>query len=191
MVKIVDIAEIRLGYSFREGIVGVENGNLPIIQFKDLQGLAFNDTNDCVHLLAEQIKVSHWLKAGEILLSNRGNYKAAVNYCRYPCVASGVFFVLTLKDKRFSPEYIAVFLNSQDGQKSLAIRHNVSGVHSINRAELAQIDIPLLSMEKQKTIVDLYLLYEKEVDILEKIKKGRKKLINSTLSRIVKGVKDG
>lgn len=191
MVKLIDIAEIRSGYSFREGIVGVENGNLPIIQFKDLKGLVFNDVSDCVHLSAEQIKTSHWLKIGEILLSNRGNYKAAVNCCRYPCVASGVFFVLALKDERFLPEYLAVFLNSQEGQRSLMMRHNASGVHSINRTELAQIDVPLLPLEIQKKIVDMYLLYEKEVDILEKIKKSRKRLVNSVLSRIVKEHIDG
>lgn len=186
MVKFADVVEIRSGYSFREGIIGVENGNLPIVQFKDLKGLIFNDVNDCVHLSAEKIKTSHWLKIGEILLSNRGNYKAAVNGYRYPCVASGVFFVLTLKDKRFLPEYITVFLNSQEGQKALMMHHNASGVHSINRTELMQIDIPLISLEKQRRIVELYMLYEKEADILENIRKNRKRLVNSVLSKIVK-----
>ncbi len=186
MVKLINIAKIRLGYSFREQLKEDEWGNLPIVQFKDLQDSVFSNADNCTRLNADKIKPSHWLKCGEILLSNRGNYKAAVNYCRYPCVASGVFFVLTVQDKNFLPEYIATFLNSQEGQKSLTKRHNISGVNSINRMELEQIDIPLLPLEKQKHLVELFLLYEKEVDIFEKIKQSRKKLINSILSQTIK-----
>jgi len=186
MVKLFDVAKIRLGYSLRERLVEDECGNLPVIQFKDLQGSVFNDANNCVRLFADKIKPSHWLKYGEILLSNRGNYKAAINYCRYPCAASGVFFVLTVQNKNFLPEYIAVYLNSQMGQKALLTRHNASGVYSINRMELGQIDIPFIPLEKQRQIVELYRLYEKEVDILENIKKNRKRLVNSVLSKIVK-----
>ena len=186
MVKLIDVAKIRLGYSFRERLKEEVDGNLPIIQFKDLRGSVFNNADICIHLSADKIKPVHWLKYGEILLSNRGNYKAAVNYCRYPCVASGVFFILTIQDKNFLPEYIATFLNSQEGQKSLTKRHNISGVSSINRVELEQIDIPLLPIEKQKQLVELFLLYEKEVDIFEKIKQSRKKLINSILSQTIK-----
>ena len=186
MVKFIDIAKIRLGYSFREKLEEDDEGNLPIIQFKDLQSCIFENADNCLRLSADKIKPSHWLKYGEILLSNRGNYKAAVNYCRYPCVASGVFFVLTVQDKNFLPEYVAAFLNSQEGQKSLTKHHNISGVNSINRAELEQIDIPLLPLEKQKQLVELFLLYEKEVDIFEKLKQSRKKLINSILSQTIK-----
>jgi restriction endonuclease S subunit len=139
-----------------------------------------------VRVRADKIKVTHWLKGGEILVSNRGVCKVAVNRCRYPCVASGVFFVLTVQDKNFLPEYLAVFLNSQEGQKALMIRQNVSGVLSINRGELEQVEIPLISLEKQRQIVELYALYEKETDILEQIKKTRKRLINSVLSQMVK-----
>ena len=186
MAKLIDISKIRLGYSLRERLEEDEEGNLPIIQFKDLQGSVFSNADNCVRLNADKIKPSHWLKYGEILLSNRGNYKAAVNCCRYPCVASGVFFVLTVQDKNFLPEYIVTFLNSQEGQKSLTKRHNISGVSSINRVELEQIDIPLLSLEKQKQLVELFSLYEKEVDIFEKLKQSRKKLINSILSQTIK-----
>lgn len=186
MVKLVDIAKIRLGYSFREKLEGDDEGNLPIIQFKDLQSNIFENADNCLRLSADKIKASHWLKHREILLSNRGNYKAAINYCRYPCVASGVFFVLTIQNKNFLPEYIATFLNSQEGQKLLKMKHNTAGVHSINRAELEQIDIPLPPLEKQKQLVELFSLYEKEVDIFEKIKQSRKKLINSILSHTIK-----
>ena len=186
MVKFIDIAKIRLGHSFREKLEEDNEGNLTIIQFKDLQDSIFANADNCARLNADKIKTSHWLKYGDVLLSNRGNYKAAVNCCRYPCVASGVFFVLTVQDKNFLPEYIVTFLNSQEGQKSLTKRHNISGVSSINRVELEQIDIPLLALEKQKQLVELFSLYEKEVDIFEKLKQSRKKLINSILSQTIK-----
>jgi restriction endonuclease S subunit len=66
------------------------------------------------------------------------------------------------------------------------MRQNVSGVLSINRGELEQVEIPLISLEQQRQIVGLYALYEKETNILEQIKKTRKRLINSVLSQMVK-----
>ena len=186
MVKLIDIASIRSGYNFREGIKDIENGDLQVIQFKDLSGLFFEDQNIYLHIFKEQIRMNHWLDFNDILISNRGNYKASVNHCRKPSVASGVFFILKIHNDHFLPEYIATFLNSQVGQKALMIRHNLAGVHSINRVELEQRDIPLIPLEKQKQIVELFLLYEKEVDIMEKIKQNRKKLINSILSQTIK-----
>lgn len=186
MVKLINIANIRSGYNFREGISEVEKGDLQVIQFKDLSGLFFYDESTHLRIAKEQVKINHWLDFNDILLSNRGNYKAGVNHCKMPSVASGVFFVLKLHDVHFLPEYIATFLNSQIGQKALMVRHNLAGVYSINRAELEQIDIPLIPLEKQKQIVELFLLYEKEVDTMEKIKQNRKKLINSILSQSIK-----
>jgi hypothetical protein len=186
MVKFANIVTVRLGCSFRGRLVEDEGGTLPVVQFKDLTGSVFSNADQCVRICADKIKIAHWLKDGEILVSNRGICKVAVNRCRYPCVASGVFFVLTVQDKNFLPEYIAVFLNSQEGQKTLMMHQNISGMLSINRGELEKVDIPLISIEKQQQIIELYALYEKEVDLFENIKKVRKKLINSVLSQIVK-----
>lgn len=186
MVKLTDIVDIRSGYNFREGIPEAENGNLQVIQFKDLSGLILEDNPNRLLVLKEQIKTNHWLNFNDILLSNRGNYKSAVNRCEKPCIASGVFFVLTVKDNKFLPEYIAIFLNSVEGQKALSARQNSAGVSSIIRSELTQIDIPFIPLEKQKQVVELFQLYEKEVDTMEKIKQNRKKLINSILSQAVK-----
>ena len=106
--------------------------------------------------------------------------------CNERCIASGVFFVISIKDKEMLPDYVAAFLNSSAGQKALSVKQNTAGVQSITRTELEQIDIPLIPLEKQKQIVEMFLLYEKEVDIMEKIKKNRKKIINSMLGQIIK-----
>lgn len=186
MVKLKNISDIRMGYSFRESLSKAIIGELPVIQFKDLSCLYIEDLSSCLSISDDKIKHSHFLKFNDIVLSNRGNYKASIFKSNDKCIASGVFFIISIKNKEISPDYIAVFLNSSEGQKALSARQNSAGVQSIIRTELEQIDIPLIPLEKQKQIVELFLLYEKEVDTMEKIKQNRKKLINSILSQITK-----
>ncbi|MBR1916138.1 MAG: restriction endonuclease subunit S [Alphaproteobacteria bacterium] len=186
MVKLIEIVDIRAGYSFREGLSKAESGDLPVVQFKDISNLYIDDVSACFSISDEKIKPSHLLRRGDVLLSNRGNYKATLFNTTAKSIASGVFFILTIKDKSFLPEYIATFLNSAEGQKALSERQNSAGMPSIIRSELEQIDIPFISLEKQRQIVELFMLYEKEVDTMEKIKQNRKKLVNSILSQIVK-----
>ena len=186
MTKLVKIADLRMGYSFREGLSKMLHGELPVIQFKDISNLFIEDISTCSTISSEKIKSSHFLCPGDILLSNRGNYKASVFKCKEKCIASGVFFIINVKDQNFLPEYIAVFLNSNEGQKALSAKQNFAGVQSIIRSELEQIDIPLISMEKQKKLVELFLLYERESSIMEEIAQNRKKLINSILSQTIK-----
>lgn len=186
MVKLAEIVDIRAGYSFRESLSKATSGELPVIQFKNISNLHISDISACSSVSDKKIKASHFLRLDDVLLSNRGNYKASVFKSNEKCIASGVFFILTVKNTNFLPEYIATFLNSVEGQNALSARQNSAGVPSIIRSELTQIDIPLISLDKQKQIVELFLLYEKEVDTMEKIKQNRKKLINSILSQTIK-----
>lgn len=182
-MKIGEIAEIRTGYSFREAIVASENGDLPVIQFKDVGEIAVSSTKDCVYISSEKIKSSHFLKFNDVLLSNRGNYKSSVFKCHENCIASGVFFVLTLKNNEFLPEFVATYLNSSAGQKKLLSRQNKSGLKAIIRSELEQVELPNIPLEKQKQIVEFFSLYQKEVEIIEKIQQNKKKLVDFIISK--------
>lgn len=182
-MKIGKIAEIRAGYNFRKAIVASEKGDLPVIQFKDARGITVSLVKACVHISSEKIKSSHFLKFNDILLSNRGDYKSSVFKCHENCIASGVFFVMTLKNNSFLPEFVAAYLNSQVGQKKILARQNKSGLKAIIRSELEQIEIPSISLEKQKQIVELFSLYQKEVEIIEKIQQNKKKLVDFVISK--------
>ena len=67
--ELKDIAKIRLGYTFRERIKAIPEGNLSVIQQKDLSCF------DPIKIEGSKIPVSHLLKKGEVLLSNRGLFR--------------------------------------------------------------------------------------------------------------------
>ncbi len=186
MVKLTNIADIRAGFSFREGLSKTIAGELPVIQFKDVSNIYLDDVSSCLSISDKKIKPTHFLRFGDVLLSNRGTYKASVFKSKERCIASGVFFILTIKEKIFLPEYVAIFLNSNEGQKALFERQNSAGVQSIIRSELDQVEIPLVPIDKQKQIIDLFLLYERELNIMDNIKRKRKNMLNSILSQTIK-----
>lgn len=186
MVKLAEIVDIRAGYSFREGLSKIAPGDLPVVQFKDVERAVVDDLSACVHISSEKIKPCHFLQFKDILLSNRGNYKSAVFNVKQSCIASGVFFIMTVKSKKFLPEYIVTFLNSPDGQSALVSRQNTSGVQAIIRTELEQVDIPFVSIDKQKKIVELTALFQQEAAIIGKIQQKKKKLIDFIVKKELK-----
>lgn len=186
MAKLSEIAEIKAGYSFRNAVSSIENGDLPVIQFKDVNSLELKDLSKCALISSQKIKDSSLLKYNDILLSNRGNYKSTVFKSDKKCIASGVFFIIKVKNKKILPEYISTFLNLSEGQKVLYGIENKSGVNAITKSALEQIDIPLIPLKKQKNLIDLFLIYEKEINIMENIKKSKKQLINIILNKTIK-----
>ena len=89
-------------------------------------------------------------------------------------------------DKNFLPEYVALYLNSVPGKAQLCLRQNTVRISTITISDVKDIDIPLIPMEKQRKLVELFLLYEKESSIMEKIAQNRKKLINLILNQTIK-----
>ena len=80
------------------------------------------------------------------------------------------FFILKCrKDSDILPEYLCVFLNS--GMFTDAIRHEYSGstVKTLKLSVLENIEIPCLSVEKQKDIIKVSNLISNEKQMREEL----------------------
>ena len=77
--------------------------------------------------------------------------------CHENCIASGVFFVLTLKNNEFLPEFVATYLNSSAGQKKLLSRQNKSGLKAIIRSELEQVELPNIPLNLEGVLASVLI----------------------------------
>lgn len=194
MTKLSEISCVKIGYNFRRDR---DNKDTPlssdhlseevsIVQSRDMASLCHSSFSNLQKVQVPDIKDKYYLSMNEILLSNKGDFQAFVWKGKEKIMASSAFYRITICDKNFLPEYVALYLNSVPGKAQLCLRQNTVRISTITISDVKDIDIPLIPMEKQRKLVDLFLLYEKEVDIFEKIKQSRKKLINSILSQTIK-----
>lgn len=77
MTLLCDIAEIRAGYPFRGAVPDMPDGLCQVIQPKDVFGGGIID-EVALCFTPERLKPDYLLKNGQILLSSRGEFKAAL-----------------------------------------------------------------------------------------------------------------
>lgn len=113
----------------------------------------------------------HLLKGGDILLAVKGYDHFAVMYNESigSAVASTVFLVIRLKSKEVLREYLVWFLNHPRTQGFLAGSSKGSNLPSITKSDVENIEVPIPSVEIQKTVLEIYKLRQQEIDIKQRI----------------------
>jgi restriction endonuclease S subunit len=127
---------------------------------------------------------SHFLTKGDVLIVVKGvSFLAAVYHeeCS-PAVASSVFSVVRIKDeKNVLPEYISWFINLPQTQNHLLAQSKGSAIPSINKKVLLDLIVPVPSIQKQKLILKIAQLREKEKNLYKKMNKLKEIKLNQLI----------
>lgn len=139
-------------------------------------------------LLIKDIPGKHLLRYGDILFAAKGTKNFATVYEKHnpPAVASTSFFVVRLTDNKVLPEYLAWFLNSQHAQLELKLKAIGTSIPSISKQVLEQLEIAIPEIEKQKAILKITKLRNKEKSLKQKIETLREKQIQQQIINAIK-----
>lgn len=139
-------------------------------------------------LKAEDISDKHLLRPGDILFAAKGtkNFAAVYEFHNIPAVASTSFFVLRITEKKVLPEYLAWFLNTQATQTMLKGQAIGTSIPSISKQVLEDMEITLPSIERQKTILQITKLRNKEKALKQEIETLRENLIQQQIINAIK-----
>lgn len=177
--KIQDIATLQTGLFAKPLAIGEvvylqakhfdEQGNLSATLHPDLS--------------KEDFSQKHLLRAGDVLFAAKGtkNFAAVYEAHNLPAVASTSFFVIRLFDSNVLPEYLAWFLNNQSTQVSLKAQAMGTSIPSISKVVLEELEIPVPTIEKQKSVVAISKLRWQEKNILSKLEFLRDKKIQTQI----------
>lgn len=186
MKNIGDVADIRFGYYAKPS----PDKGVPYLQAKqfDVNGniIAQPDTYlEPVQKVKEQL-----LNDGDVLFAGKGYKNFA--WCYYSsfgdAVASTIFFVLTPNRNVILPEYLTTMLNYPKNQ--LYFQHLAAGnaIPSIRKSELAGFKIPVVALEVQQKIVEIYRLHQQEqqltLALLSKKNERFESIFNTLANRI-------
>lgn len=181
--KISDLCNIKLGYSFRKGVPFVFDGEVSVIQPRNIIN---NDFSDMLKISNESAKPKHLLNKDDILLVNKLNIKSIVFDGNIKAVASSGIFVLSVKSDKVLPYYLSIYLNSVS-RKYFNRRVSKTTIEFINLKDICDLELTVPLISKQEKICKLFSLYEKEVDLLNQSINLKSKLINEVLKGVLNG----
>lgn len=138
------------------------NGSIGVVNISNLNDFDIN-YESLDHIDEEERKIANYLlKDGDLLLPARGTAIriAVFKEQNYPCIASSNIIVIRPNEKLLLATYLKIFLDSPTGSKVLSGKQQGTIVNNISYKDLKTLEIPLLRIEEQRTIVEEY---EKEL----------------------------
>lgn len=188
-IKIKDIATIQMGYSFRSKLEASENGNIKVIQMKDLLD---DNTVDCSGLMKIDMqppKEQHFARIGDLVFRSRGQINTSAVILENPeeaIVASPLIKIRIINHETVLPEYLNWYISQTDAQRYLTSVQAGTSVNMIRTQQLEQMPVHIPSLSIQKNIVELAALSARERTILNTLAEKRDKYISTLLTQLAK-----
>ncbi|MCP4601562.1 MAG: restriction endonuclease subunit S [Proteobacteria bacterium] len=154
-MKIKEFCDIRMGHAFRKRLANVPDGDMKLIQPKNISGDGSLSLEDGEPWRTDA-SVSKPLEPGDVLVVNRGRFAATVfnlSDAGFWIVPSSIL-VLSVQDESVLPEYVALYFNSANGQRLFRRHLEKTTVPFISTSNLANMDIPVPPLDKQHALID-------------------------------------
>lgn len=156
-IRLKNSFEVVTGYTFRYSIQETHNGNLFLLQAKDVINNFFIKESILSRISFDTYSTEAFVRYDDIILCSRGNIQASViKSNEEDIIASSSVFILRSKDNCVLSEYLAIYFNSNQGQADLSRVLVGSSIKSIKKVDLENMEIPVPSLEVQENIVSLH-----------------------------------
>jgi restriction endonuclease S subunit len=189
-IQLQTIADIRMGYPFRQAIERDPLGTIGLIQMKDFTEFNRLDFTDIYRVaLDEEDADRHLLRHNDILFRSRGvtNHAAIVPPNVQDCIASPHLTVLHICSEQVDPGYVAWYLNHPQAQERLRRSAEGTSLMMINKKAIGEFEIEVPPLEKQRKIAALGEYGQQEQELLAKLAERRKLLMDHVLIQQVQG----
>jgi hypothetical protein len=170
------VATIRLGHSFRGSIPEVIDGDIRVVQTRNVLPDRPIDYNRLLTTELDTRKDPEWLEDQDLLFVSRGARNFAVLVADPPprTICSPHFYVLRLfESESLLPEFLAWQLNQMPAQTHLRQSAEGSSQLSIRRAALAQTPIHVLPLVQQRAVLHLVHAAQAERNALNTLIQNR------------------
>ena len=190
VLKIKQFAEVQVGYSFRSRLEVSKDGEISVIQMKDLLQ---DNTIDCMDLVSidmEAIKEHHLAQKGDLVFRSRGQTTTSAILLEDPgtaIVAAPLLRIRVTKFDRVLPEYLNWYISQRDAQIFLASRAKGTVQKMISKEVVEELEVYVPALQLQEHIVDLANLSARERIIRNVLTDKRGQYIQAELMQVAKG----
>ena len=170
------LAVVRAGFPFRGPIGDTQDGDVRVVQMKDVDAEHGVLWGACISTSLGGRKQPEWLRTGDVLFSAKGSrfYAVHVSEPPAPAVCAPTFFHLRVHDPMVvDPAFIAWQINQPPCQRQLLQAAEGSSQLSIRRPVLEQLVLSVPGIEAQRRIVALATLAQHERQALHRLIRNR------------------
>jgi len=179
------LAKIRSGFAFRSAIEAWSGSGWRVIQPKNI---ASDDFSDVVQVKTGSVSSSHLLADGDVLVTNRGKVRACVFRSDAKTITTNTVFVVRVANQRdLLPEYLALYINSEYGQRQIKNRQSGMTVMAMTATEFADLLVPIPTMSKQQALVKLSEAVSHSANTMRELNKLQKTILNESIKEVLNG----
>lgn len=181
--RISQIAGIKSGYLFKEGLKPDKEGNVSVVQLKDINDRGVLNSHELQRISLDKIGSDSFLAVGDVLLKAKTNHPVSVVIKEHVSntIATAHYFIISVKKADVLPGYLAWYLNQRPAQ--IYFDRNAGGtrIQVINKQLLGELEVVIPDLNIQEKIAKIYELYQQEQDIIDAIKEKKHNLILAQL----------
>lgn len=171
-----ELAEVQMGYPFRSRLEHDPQGDVAVIQMKDIDDANLLHAEEAIRVALPKGKTHHLLRAGDLLFRSRGrsNGAALVAEGIGPAVLAAP--MLLIRPHNVLPAYLCWYINAPATQAQLAALAEGTSVRMISAEALKSLSIPVPPLDAQRRIAEAATLAEQEQTLLARIATLRQRL---------------
>lgn len=174
MITLSKIANLRMGVVLNRKKADMSKEQklyYSVVSLKSFNENAIYDNTFADEFISkEQIKEDYQVKQGDILLRLREpNFAVYIDKEYKNLIYPSLMVRVELQDSRFDANFIAHYLNSNTVKKALSTELSGTTIPMINVANVNEIKIPLINLDKQKKIVEYLKLAHQENELLQNL----------------------
>lgn len=177
-----ELALVQAGYPFRTTVDEVPDGDVRVIQMKDVSPELGIDWSAVIRTRLAGRKQPDWIVDGDILFAAKGArfYAACVAAALPYAVCVPAFFHLRVRrEAALDPEFLAWQINQMPCQRQLLQAAEGSSLLSIRRAVLEQLVLAIPPIAEQRRIVSLAGLAVRERLALQRLIHNREQQLQA------------
>jgi Type I restriction modification DNA specificity domain len=185
-MKLSELAEVQMGYPFRSRLEHDPQGDVTVIQMKDIDDANLLHFEEAMKVALPKGKARHLLRAGDLLFRSRGRSNGAAQVLEgiVPAVLSAP--MLLIRPHAVLPEYLCWYINTPATQAQLAALAEGTSVRMISAEALKALEVPLPSLTAQQRIAQAGALAEQEQSLLDRIATLRQRLTTHLLIKFAR-----
>lgn len=176
-----ELAEVQMGYPFRSRLEHDPQGDVAVIQMKDIDDANLLHAEDAIRVELPKGKTHHLLRVGDLLFRSRGRSNGAAQVLGGIGAAVLSAPMLLIRPHGVLPAYLCWYLNAPATQAQLASMAEGTSVRMISAEALKALDVPLPPKAAQQRIVQAATLAEREQSLMAEIATKRQQLTTHIL----------
>jgi restriction endonuclease S subunit len=182
-----DIVNIRSGYLFTRKFDSNPDGNIHVIQLKDVDNNGKVDTGRLYTVTLDKINPSLFVDKGDIIFKAKSNnpVAAAITNKMDKTIATAHYFILKLNKKGIHSDYLAWFLNQPIAQRYFKMYASGTRIQIVNKKILGELEVLIPNIKTQKLIVQIENLWHKEKELTEELIKLKGMIVTAKLEDVL------